>query len=159
MILDIYDIVVPSEYEGGRTEPEIVSWINKKTGPSAKELKTLDDLTAAEEANDSFVVGYFESLDSAAAKSFLKLADANDLHVFTITSSNDIKAKLELKGDTIVVLKDFDDLRNDLVVDSTYDSAKATEFIVSSSTPLIQTFSDASSKKIFGSPIKVSYDY
>lgn len=120
----------PSEYDGGRTEPEIVNWINKKSGPAAVELKTADDLVTAQEKHDVFVIGAFASLDSDAAKAFLKLADADDNQVYTITASADVKAKLEIKaGDAIVVLKTFDELRNEFPVTTTLDEAATAEFI------------------------------
>jgi len=31
------------EYDGGRTEPTIISWIKKKTGPSSVELKSVEE--------------------------------------------------------------------------------------------------------------------
>lgn len=34
---------VPVEYSGGRQSADIISWVNKKTGPPAKELKTVEE--------------------------------------------------------------------------------------------------------------------
>ena len=61
------------EYTGGRSQEDIVSWLKKKTGPAADELKTVDDLKKLKEANDVVVIGAFKvsSIDSAE--------DRNDL--------------------------------------------------------------------------------
>ena len=103
----------------------------------------------------AFVVGYFSDLGSANAKAFLKIASSNDGQIFTITSSDNIKAKLGLEGDAVVVLKTFDELRNDLSIAGDLDVEATTQFIIGSCTPLIQTFSDQTSRTIFSSPIKV----
>ena len=47
------------EYSGGRTQDEIVSWLKKKTGPAADELKTVDDLNKLKKAGDVVVIGAF----------------------------------------------------------------------------------------------------
>lgn len=43
---------VPSDYEGGRTEAEIVSWTAKRSGPPAKELFLEADLIAMQAQHD-----------------------------------------------------------------------------------------------------------
>ena len=100
-------------------------------------------------------MGYFSDLNSDNAKAFLNIAASVDNHAFTITSSPDVKAKLGVSGDAVVVLKTFDELRNELSIDGALDVEATTEFVVGSCTPLIQTFSDQTSRKIFGSSIKV----
>merc|ERR1712167_433301 len=61
---------------------------------------------------------------------------------------------LSLSGDSVVVLKPFDDKRADLSVGDALDSAAAAAFISGASTPLVQTFSQTSAKKIFSSSIQ-----
>ncbi|CAF4859240.1 unnamed protein product [Rotaria sp. Silwood1] len=48
------------EYTGGRSQNEIISWLKKKTGPPADELKTVDDLNKLKEAGDVVVIGAFK---------------------------------------------------------------------------------------------------
>jgi len=54
----------------------------------------------------------------------------------------------------VVIIKSFDDLRSDFVVGSSFDSEAVASFIGANSTPLIQTFTPETSKKIFSSPIQ-----
>lgn len=143
-----------TEYGGGRTASEIVSWVKKQSGPPARTITTADELLGLQEVNDVVVVGYFADVSSNAAKSFLKVASGDESNVYAITSSEDIKQSLNLQGDTVVVLTNFDDKRNDLSV-STFDIDAVEKFVSASSTPLIQTFSQESSKKIFSSKIQV----
>lgn len=57
------------EYTGGRAQEDIVSWLKKKTGPAAEELKTVDDLKKLKEANDVVVIGAFKV--NAFSESFI----------------------------------------------------------------------------------------
>lgn len=142
------------DYNGGRTESEIVTWVNKKSGPATTTIATDDDLLKFQEKNTAFVLGVFSSVDSDAAKKFSKFASGDELHTFAITTAAAVKAKLAVTEDTIVVMKSFDDLRNDMPVSSGFTDEELSEFIVGSSTPLIQTFSQEAAKTIFSSPIQ-----
>jgi len=144
----------PSEYNGGRTESEIVSWLSKKSGPAAKDLATTEDLDHMKEANDVFALGVFASADSAAAKAFLSVANDVDSMSFAITTSAAVKSSLAVTGDAVLVIKTFDDLRNDMAVTASTTSEEIAAFTGKMSVPLIQTFSQESSAKIFKSPIQ-----
>jgi len=141
----------PQDYSGGRTSDEIVNWIKKKSGPPAITLESEEDLLKAQEANDVVVVGVFDSADDAKAKNFITIAGDDDSLAYAITSSDAVKNKLGAKAGSIAVLKDFDELRADF--DMTDDVEAAKTFISGNSVPLIQTFSQESSQKIFKSPI------
>lgn len=129
--------------------------MKKKSGPPAATLATKEDLTNAQEANDAFIVGYFSDVTSKAAKTFEAAASADEDNVYTITSSADIKAELGLSGDTIVVLKSFDEGRNDLGATEITTSSEVQDFVGANVIPLINTYSRDKAKKIFSSPVKI----
>lgn len=142
-----------SDYSGGRTTTDLVSFMKKKSGPPAATLTTTEELTNTQESNDAFVVGYFADLESAAAKAFITAASQDEDNVYTITSSADIKSELGLSADTVVVLKAFDEGRNDLAAPA--DSSAVADFVGGNVIPLINTYSRDKAKKIFGSPVKI----
>jgi protein disulfide-isomerase A1 len=63
-----------TEYNGGRTESEIIAWVNKKSGPAYLTVASEEELLNLQEAHDAFTLGAFVSLESEAAKSFIALA-------------------------------------------------------------------------------------
>jgi protein disulfide-isomerase A1 len=141
------------EYTGGRAQDDIVSWLKKKTGPAAEDLKTVDDLNKLKEASDVVVIGAFKDTDGDAAASFLQVAKTIDGIPFGITSNKDVLKELEVKQDTIVLLKKFDEGRNDLA--STIDENTIREFIQANQLPIVVDFSAETAQKIFGGDIKV----
>ena len=48
----------------GRTADTIVTWLEKKTGPPAKTLATVDEAKAFVAENDIAVIGFFDTVDS-----------------------------------------------------------------------------------------------
>lgn len=48
------------DYSGGRTADLIVNWVNKKTGPPAKEVKTVEEAKALIDAQSITVLGFFK---------------------------------------------------------------------------------------------------
>jgi protein disulfide-isomerase A1 len=145
----------PMDYDGGRTAPEIVSWVTKKSGPVAQTVSTEEELLLMKEANDAFVLGYFEDDKSFAAKLFLEVAASMDHLNFAISTSDAIKSSLAIKKDTMVVMKTFDDLRNEMVIaDGTDTATTLTKFIASHAVALVQIFGDETSDSIFKSPIQ-----
>ena len=64
------------EYTGGRNQEEIVSWLKKKTGPAADELKTVEDLNKLTKASDVVVIGAFQVRPSISRSSLLFYAIA-----------------------------------------------------------------------------------
>ncbi len=142
-----------SDYNGGRTEGEIVAWLNKRTGPAAVTVNNEADLLKLQEAHSVFVLGAFSSVDSAAAKAFLAAASNDESHSYAITSDGAVLAKLGVSGDAVVVLKSFDDLRADLAVTADTTEDEISSFALANSTPLVQEFSQESAKKIFSSKV------
>jgi protein disulfide-isomerase A1 len=144
----------PGSYEGGRTADDIVSWVKKRTGPIATSVSSTDELENLKEANEVFAIGVFSDEKSAGAKAFLGAAANYDHITFAISSDAGVKGSLGLEKDTVVVVKTFDDLRNDMAVQSFHTAESLGSFIATHATPLVQTFNDETSADIFKSPIQ-----
>lgn len=72
---------------------------------------------------------------------------------FVVSFDAAVISVLGVSGDTITVIKSFDNKRADLKVD-TFDATAVTNFILGESIPLISTFTQETAKDIFKSPIK-----
>jgi protein disulfide-isomerase A1 len=143
-----------AEYGGGRTADEIVSWLSKKTGPVATPITSAEEYSHMEEANDVFVLGAFADTSSAAAKTFLDVAASMEPHTFAITDNADVKSSLGVSADTVVIVKTFDERRNDLEISNSANKQDIIDFVGGHAIPLVQVFSDETSGKIFKSPIQ-----
>jgi len=143
----------PQEYNGGRTADTIVAWLEKKTGPVAATLDTVDKAKALIEDNEIAVIGFFKDLESDAAKAFLGAAGGIDDVKFGISSDAAVFSEYEVKADAGVVLfKKFDEGRNDLEGDVTEDAVVA--FVAGNSLPLVVEFNQDTAQKIFSGDIK-----
>lgn len=142
----------PMEYGGGRDASAIVAWLKKKTGPPAKDLKTVDDAKTFQDSADVVVVGFFKKQDSDDAKAFLEVAGAMDDTVFGITSDDAVFKEYKVKKDGVVLLKKFDEGRSDF--DGKYEDKELKKWIHSEGLALVSEFTQESAGKLFGGEIK-----
>jgi protein disulfide-isomerase A1 len=89
----------PIEYNGGRTHPEIVNWIKKKTGPATTALNDVAQLEELKKAN-KVVAAYFGA-ENAEFEAFKAAAISLDAVVFV--HSHDAKIKEHFGGDKCFV--------------------------------------------------------
>jgi len=142
----------PMEYGGGRTADTIVSWLEKKTGPAAKTLASVDAAKAYAEGKSVAIIGFFKDETTDAAKGFLAAAGMMDDFEFGITGDDAVFAEYGVEGETVLLLKDFDDGKAVLSEGITEESVTA--FISSESLPLVVDFNHETAQKIFSGEIK-----
>jgi len=142
----------PLDYTGGRTADTIVAWVNKKSGPPAVTLDTVEAADKLVEDNKVAVIGFFKDVESADAKAYLTAADTLDDQVLGITSEEAVFTKFAAKDGSVVLLKKFDEGRNELEGEIT--SENVIGFVNTNSLPLIVDFNQDTAQKIFSSGAK-----
>jgi len=143
---------VAQDYTGGRTESEIVNWVNKKAGPAAK---TIANAEAAEEFKNSaevVVIGVFPSETSYQAKAFLRLASSIEDVPFGIATSADVATALDIKSPGVILFKAFDEGK--ALFSGNYNDEELKTFVTGNFLPLVVPFTQANTGKIFGGPLK-----
>jgi protein disulfide-isomerase A1 len=88
------------EYNGGRTEKDVVNWMRKKTGPPTMKLNTVEDVEKFIQENEVALV-YFGK-DSKDIEEYSKVARYDEEHVFGTADSSDILSKYNVKEGTVV---------------------------------------------------------
>jgi len=143
-----------TEYNGGRTADTIISWVEKKTGPPAVTLDSVDAAKKFVEDNEIAVVGFFADLEGEAAKAYKDVAANNDDYKFGIaTAGSDVATENKVDGDAIVLFKKFDEGRNDMTEGLT-DVEAIGKFVAANALPLVVDFNHETAQKIFSGEIK-----
>merc|ERR1711983_744669 len=119
----------------------IVTWVEKKTGPPAVALDSVDAAKTFIEDNDIAVVGFFADLESDAAKAFKEVA------------GSDVATENKVDAESIVLFKKFDEGRNDLTEGLT-DTEAIGKFVAANALPLVVDFNHETAQKIFSGEIK-----
>jgi protein disulfide-isomerase A1 len=137
----------PSDYKGGRKEPEIVSWVLKKSGPPAVAVNGADAANKFKDDNEVAVVGF---VSGDALDMFNAAGDSFDDVPFGILDA-DAAAALDIAEGKIALLKQFDEGRADF---AGADADALTAFVKEEQLALVNEFSDKTAPKIFGGDLK-----
>ncbi|CAM9995621.1 unnamed protein product, partial [Discosporangium mesarthrocarpum] len=144
----------PLDYNSGRNAKDIVAYVKKKSGPSAKAVTSVEEVKEFVGDQEVVVLGVFSDADSAAAKAFMKVADGLDRLPFAVSSDAAVISD-NGGGDKVIIMKTFDDLRSELAVAADTSAEAMEEFVSTYSMRLVTKFSPESSAAVFGGPIKV----
>lgn len=134
----------PIDFNGGRTQAEIVNWIKKKTGPASvgiEDAAALDKL----KADNKVVIAYFGA-DNENYQNFIKVGQS--FEALTFTHSFDA-ALATAAGAELVLYKQFDEGSNTYNGDWSVESIKA--FINAHRYPVVMPFEgDEAIERVFG---------
>ncbi|XP_069023545.1 protein disulfide-isomerase A2 [Embiotoca jacksoni] len=145
----------PVDFTGKRSAVGIMQWMKRRAGPGAPALISADSAAQFIDGQNIAVVGFFDSLESEAAKVFKEVAlDVTDTE-FAITAAPEVFQKYEVKANSVVLFKKFDDGRADFMLseEGKLDKNNLITFIKESSLELIIPFSEETADKIFTSSI------
>ncbi|XP_051765189.1 protein disulfide-isomerase A2 [Ctenopharyngodon idella] len=145
-----------TDFSGKRTVKGITMWLERHTGPSATVLNDVKSAEALLDANDVVVVGFFQDLEGDKAKTFydvtLIVVDIN----FGITSNPELFKKYDVKSDSLVLFKKFDEKRADMPLSEEVklDKGDLISFIHSNSMKLVIPFNEENAEQIFKSKVR-----
>jgi protein disulfide-isomerase A1 len=134
----------PQDYNGGRTESEIVNWMRKKTGPATKTLTTVEEVEKLTGSSEVVVVEFSD----AASDVFSRIAKSNDELTFASCGSQECLSKWGAQKGTIVLFKKFDEGRVDF--NGTPSVEAVTSWITANASPLTMSFDEKCAQIIFG---------
>merc|ERR1712055_1210782 len=140
------------EYGGGRTADTIVSWLEKKTGPPATALASVEEAAAFTAGKEVSIIGFFADQTTEAAKAYLAAASNLDDFQFAISSSPEVAAEYKIEGEAVLLLKTFDDGK--AVLSEGITEEAVSKFVSSESLPLVVEFNQETAQKIFSGEIK-----
>jgi protein disulfide-isomerase A1 len=152
--LKLFSKGVPSEYNGGRTEPEIISWMIKKTGPASRVLSTVEEVESFQASADVAVVLF--SADEGLLSTYESVARSNDDILFAHCGVSACQEKYTVQPGTVVLFKKFDDGRVDI---ATFDEASLKAFVQANSSPLVMSFDEKCAQLVFGKSVSGIFLY
>uniref|UniRef100_G3PX45 protein disulfide-isomerase n=1 Tax=Gasterosteus aculeatus aculeatus TaxID=481459 RepID=G3PX45_GASAC len=133
----------PIEFTGKRTSEGIIRWLERRAGPGAPLLDSADSAARFIEAHNITVIGFFHNPESEAVKVFKEVAlDLADTE-FALSASPEVFQKYEVKANSVVLFKKFDEGRADFPLsdDGELNPQNLTAFINQNSLELIIPFS------------------
>lgn len=135
------------EYNGGRTAEEIVSWIEKRNGPSYTVCNSQEELNEHKKANDVVVV-FFGKEEGSEFLLFKETSQVYEGAPFLVVSDKNMLSENQINANSLVLFKNFDEGRNILTNYSSLEEIY--EFIETSATKLVSSFDESTAEFIFG---------
>ena len=137
----------PIDYEGGRTAPEIVNWLKKKTGPVSAEVNSADQIQEAIDKNELVGV-FFGSTGSKAYADYLVVAGSNDDIVFYHSNDAGVKSHFGAQDESFTLFKKFDEGKN--IFNGPWNVESIKNFVTSNKFPTVLPFDQKAAQRIFG---------
>jgi protein disulfide-isomerase A1 len=134
----------PTEYTGGRTAPEIVNWIKKKSGPSSQEIDD-EAITHLLDTDNISVVFYGDA--GSEFDAYSAAADKDDGHAFYHNHASDASLPEGLTRPGVMIKRRFDE--ETVVHTGKLTDADITAFVSQSSIPTLIEFSESFIEPIF----------
>ncbi|XP_068583792.1 protein disulfide-isomerase A2 [Cebidichthys violaceus] len=147
----------PIDYTGKRSKEGIIQWMKRRAGSGAPVLDSADSAAQFIESHNITVIGFFDELESEAVKVFKELAFNFGDTEFALSASPEVFQKYEVKANSVVLFKKFDEGRADfsLSEDGVLNPENLTTFIKQNSLELVIPFSQETAELIFKSGIQL----
>lgn len=142
------------EYNGGRTSPDIVSWLKKKTGDPCTVAASQEEVDTEVATSHFALLGAFKDRASAAGAAYTEAASNTDGVVFFVTDSDEVMAAFGLADGEVVAVRDFAEEEAQVKLEGDATAASIKAFLAANRLPLVVEFSDETAPMIFGGEVK-----
>jgi protein disulfide-isomerase A1 len=136
----------PIDYDGDRTEDEIVSWVLKKNTPALSVISSLYQLQEFLE-NHKLTVVLFSLANSSEAKMIEQISKGKHLAFFVIFDDVQSFSYYEARENSLVLFKQFDDKRVDFY--GKFIEGDVLKFIEDNRLPVVLSFNEEAVDLIF----------
>lgn len=139
-------------YTGGRMAPEMVAWLDKKIGPPAVPLASIEEVQSFTKDHEVAVVGFFSEESLGYASYTAACLDYDDYGVHYpvgITTNPGVAQHYEAK-DKVVLFKKFDERK--VIYDGELGVQEIRNFITENSLPTVIEFNHDNAQKMFKTP-------
>ena len=135
----------PIEYRGERAESDIINFIYKKLKNPCKLLNTTEEVEKFQKDNEVCII-YFGN-DKNQKNQFSDVARLIEKFPFAIVEKEEIIQKLNEKSKKIVLYKQFDEKKNELTENITFDNIF--EFVLKNSFEKVRSFNKKTFREFF----------
>jgi len=136
----------PTEYQGGRTEDTITSWILKRAGPALTIVDSSADLKKQLQSSKVAAV-LFAQKGSAEAETFEGVAKSFDGVLFLLSTDSAALSEYGVAEPKVILFKSYDD--KEVKYDGAISHAELTRWIEENKKPWVMPFDDSAIEYIF----------
>lgn len=145
--LKFFDNGKDSDYNGGRTAEEIVSWLEKRLGPSYTVCSSKNELEEHKQANEVVVV-FFGQEEGTEFSLFKETSQVYEGAPFLVVKDENMINENQVKQNSLVLFKNFDEGKN--VLTDLTSLEQIYEFIETSAMKFVSNFDESTAEFIFG---------
>ena len=140
------------EYTGSRNAQDLENWLTKKTIFPSKLVNTIDEIEQIKNSNEVVLV-YFGEAD---LNIFITFAMSYEHAVYVHTNSSFLREHYKANEDSVVLFKNFDELRNDLPILNSVQALKT--FVENRTVPSVINYDSRYERFIYGNlPVLVAF--
>ncbi|NXM73306.1 PDILT protein, partial [Serilophus lunatus] len=144
----------PIDCKGVRQASAFITWVKRRTGPSAVLINSTDQAEAIIKADDLAVIGFFRELHNDSVEVFCETARDVPEMPFGMTANEDVCANYSIRKNTLVVFKKGKPVHNEVLENGRQNKLDLTRLIKTFTLDLVTEYNIETSVKLFDVPVE-----
>ncbi|NWV23657.1 PDILT protein, partial [Origma solitaria] len=144
----------PIDCKGVRTASTFITWVKRRTGPSAVLINSTDQAEAMIKAEDLAVIGFFRELHNDSAEVFCETARDVPEVAFGLAASEELCASYGVQRSSVVLFRKGKPVHTEVLEDGRQSKLGLTRIIKTFTLDLVTEYNIETSVKIFDVPVE-----